>query len=300
MSGAKDKISEYHLNKHQPKKPQFVVHDLAAYIEQHSEDVTHPHIHSFYQIIWFKRGSGKHFVDFSGYPVAENSIFFVAKDQVHYFDDKKNYEGVLIHFNEQFFVHGRGELEFFLKCNLFDNNYQAPYCRLESDTGEILDQYLLLIREELGDRIEDRFGSEELLRAYLVAFLIQVQRQKNLSERVSGMLSYRVDDKKMQLLKFLNLVDKHYTKGTTVTQYAQNLFISTRTLSALTNRLLGKNPSSIVQERIILEAQRLLLHSELNVSQIAFRLGFDDTSYFVKYFKKHTQISPAEFRKSIQ
>ena len=54
----------------------------------------------------------------------------------------------------------------------------------------------------------------------------------------------------------------------------------------------------MVQERIILEAQRMLLYSNLNVSQIGYRLGFDDASYFVKYFKKHTSVSPSEFRKS--
>lgn len=55
----------------------------------------------------------------------------------------------------------------------------------------------------------------------------------------------------------------------------------------------------MIQERIILEAKRLLLHSELNVNQIGYRLGFDDPSYFVKYFKKYTHQSPSEFRKSI-
>ena len=56
----------------------------------------------------------------------------------------------------------------------------------------------------------------------------------------------------------------------------------------------------MIQERLILEAQRMLLYSNLNINQIGYRLGFDDASYFVKYFKKHTNISPSEFRKSVQ
>ena len=55
----------------------------------------------------------------------------------------------------------------------------------------------------------------------------------------------------------------------------------------------------MVQERIILEAQRLLLYSNSNVNQVAYRLGFEDASYFVKYFKKYTGVSPKDFRKSI-
>jgi len=77
------------------------------------------------------------------------------------------------------------------------------------------------------------------------------------------------------------------------------MHVSLRTLSNLTSQQLNKTPSLIIQERIILEAKRLLLYSNLNVAQVAYQLGFDDPSYFVKYFKKHTKISPSEFRKSV-
>ncbi len=97
----------------------------------------------------------------------------------------------------------------------------------------------------------------------------------------------------------MNLIDEHYSKGLTVAKYANLLFVSSRTLSDLTNQLLNKTPLRMIQERIILEAQRLLVHSSLNVNQISYSLGFDDPSYFVKYFKKHTKITPTEFRKSI-
>ena len=95
------------------------------------------------------------------------------------------------------------------------------------------------------------------------------------------------------------MVDENYMKGLAVSEYARSMHISTRSLSDLTNHLLNKTPSQMIMERIILEAQRLLLHSNLNVSQIGYRLGFDDPSYFVKYSKKHTAISPMDFRKSI-
>lgn len=75
--------------------------------------------------------------------------------------------------------------------------------------------------------------------------------------------------------------------------------VSTRTLLDITNHFLSKTPSQMIQEKIILEAKRLLLHSTLNVAQVGYRLGFEDPSYFVKYFKRHSQQSPLEFRKSI-
>jgi AraC family transcriptional regulator, transcriptional activator of pobA len=290
-------ISEYHLNQHQPKKLQFAVHNLQQYLEAHTAKASKPHIHSYYQIIWFKSGTGKHFVDFKEYDIVENAIFFIAKNQVHYFDQHINYEGVLVHFNEQFLVQNDTEVDFLVKCSLFNNPYQQPSCCIGKAVVQVLDEYIQQIKTELQN--EEDFGKEELLRTYLKAFLIQVQRRKNEFEMSEGKFPFTVDEKRAQMIRFVNLVDEHYNKGLTVSEYAGKMNMSARTLSDLVRHVINKSPSGMIQERIVVEAQRLLLHSNLNVNQIGYRLGFDDPSYFVKFFKKHTGISPSEFRKSI-
>lgn len=296
--GEKDSvITEYHLNRHQPDKPQLAILDLNNHIATNKCQVTKSHIHSFYQIIWFKRGKGKHFVDFKSYDVFDNAIFFIAQNQVHYFDEHTDYEGVLIHFNEAFLVNNENEMEFFLKCNLFNNPYQQPSCCVGTDIEGILEEYISQIKRELGNDAE--FGKEPLLRNCLKSFLIQVQRRKNEFEKSLNHLPELLDEKRVQLVKFVNLINENYNKGFTVAEYAEMLFMSSRSLSELTGQLLNKTPSQMIQERIILEAQRLLLYSNLNVNQIGYRLGFDDPSYFVKYFKKHTDTSPSAFRKSV-
>lgn len=295
MAKTKRIISEYHLNKHQPEKPQFAIYDLHDYLKKDRINTTKPHIHSFCQIIWFKSGKGRHFVDFREYDIAANTIFFIAKNQVHYFDHNINYKGVLIHFNETFLIRKDNETDFFLQCNLFNNSYQPPSCCVGKSVDHILDEYILQIKRELVNKNE--FGSEELLRNYLKSFLIQVQRQKNKIDEAHINHPFVLSEKKVQLIKLINLIEENYTKGFTVAQCANALCISPRTLSDLTNQLLNKTPSQMIQERIILEAQRLLLHSGLNINQIAYRLGFDDPSYFVKYFKKHVKAAPSEFRR---
>lgn len=292
-----DPIREYHLHQHQPDKAQFVIHNLKDYLKAYPDDTTKPHIHSYYQIIWFKKGHGKHFVDFKAYDVFENAIFFIAKNQVHYFDQQTDYEGVLIHFSELFLGHSDNGIDFLVKRNLFNNPYQTPSCCIGHETEHLLEEYIRLIETELAN--DGGFAREELLRAYLKAFLIQVQRRKNDFEKKDSETPFELDEKRTQLIHFINLIDENYNKGLTVSEYADLMHISTRTLSDLTNQTLNKTPSLMIQERIILEAQRLLLHSNLNVNQIGYRLGFDDPSYFVKYFKKHANISPSEFRKSI-
>lgn len=100
-------------------------------------------------------------------------------------------------------------------------------------------------------------------------------------------------------MKFILLIDENYKKGYNVAEYARLLYIWSRSLSELTQQQLNKTPSQMIRERIILEAQRLLLYSNLKISLVGYRLDFDDASYFVKYFKKHTGVSPSEFKKSV-
>lgn len=290
-------IVEYHLNRHKPDMPQLAIHDLNEYITKHKGHTTKPHTHSYYQVIWFKHGKGKHFIDFEAHDVTDNTILFVAKNQVHYFDDNTDYQGVLLHFNETFIVQKDNETDFFLKCNLFNNPYIQPLCALKKPTASIFDEYIAQIKREFSNT--DEFGKEELLKAYLKAFLIQIQRVKQACEQTEGSTTATFDEKKVQFIKFINLIEAHYTKGLSVAEYSKLLFISSRTLSDLTNQQVNKTPSQMIKERIVLEAQRLLLYSDLNVNQIGYRLGFDDPSYFVKYFKKHTTQSPLEFRKSV-
>lgn len=290
-------INEYHLNRHKPDKPQFAILDLNNHIKTNQYRVTKPHIHSFCQIRWFKGGNGKHFVDFKAYDVFDNAIFFVAQNQVHYFDKNTDYEGVLIHFNEAFLVKNENEMEFFLKCNLFNNPYQQPSCGIGTRIEGILNEYISQIEQEFENNEE--FGKELLLRNYLKSFLIQIQRRKNEFDNSSNPLPELIDEKRLQLVKFVNLISENYKKGATISEYARLLYISFRSLSELTHQLLNKTPSQMIQERIILEVQRMLMYSDLNINQIGYRLGFDDASYFVNYFKKHTNISPSEFRKSV-
>lgn len=298
MAKEKTKINEYHLNRHQPDRPQFALHDLNGYLKTNQCETTKPHIHSFYQVIWFKQGKGKHAVDFKTYDVFDNAIFFVAPNQVHYFDENVDYEGVLLHFNELFLVENQNALDFFLNCNLFSNPYQQPSCCIGSGgIDEILDQYVSQIKDELEN--EETFGKEIILGNYLKSFLIQIQRRKNQFEHPADPLSPLFDEKRMQLTKFINLIDENYKKGYSVVEYARLLHVSSRSLSDLTQQRLNKTPSQMIQERIILEAQRLLLYSNLNINQVGYRLGFDDASYFVKYFKKYTGVSPSEFKKSV-
>ncbi|RZL44124.1 MAG: AraC family transcriptional regulator [Pedobacter sp.] len=100
-------------------------------------------------------------------------------------------------------------------------------------------------------------------------------------------------------MKFKQLLETNFRHQHTVAEYANLLNISSKTLVNHTNDAVLRTPLAIINDRIILEAKRLLLHSSLNVNEIGFQLGFDDASYFVKFFKKQVKRSPTEFRKLV-
>ncbi|KQB42526.1 AraC family transcriptional regulator [Flavobacterium aquidurense] len=285
---------EYHLNQYQHNVPRFSLYEIDNYLKKYDKKRRKANAEKHYQIIWFKKGSGRYFVNLKAYDVDENTLFFLTKDDVHYFDRNTNYSGVLIQFNEEFLIQNNKDIAFFSKHSLLHNR-KEPSCLLARDDTFILDEYLKLIKNELTDKNEN--SHEELLRSYLKVFLIQVQYRWEKENILDGRRFLPEDKKQLQLIKFVNLVEENYKKEFKVSHYAELMQISSRTLSGLTSQLLDKSPSEIICERIIVEAKRMLLDTNYNISKIGYCLGFDDDSYFVKYFKKYTSISPLDFRR---
>jgi AraC family transcriptional activator of pobA len=99
--------------------------------------------------------------------------------------------------------------------------------------------------------------------------------------------------------KFNLLVEAHFKTEHSVSFYAERLFKSPKTISNLFATYNHKTPSQVIQERILIEARRLLSYTEKPVKNITFELGFEDVSYFSNFFKKHTGSSPQEFRNKV-
>lgn len=281
-------IQQYHLHKEQPGKLQFEIHSLREYLSKNQGPAQVPHSHSFYQILWFFETGGKHSIDFTSYPVEKNSIFFIGKDQIHYFDSQALHSGVLIHFNESFLM--QSDVDIFLKYNVF-GKHSCPWYQLNEDSIQLLNSYISLIHEELEKG--SLFGHRQVLRYLLKSLLIVLERMHRNHHASALKLTNHYE---LQYLKFRELLEKNYTKGFTVSQYAEALHISPKTLTTIVKAASAGSPSSHISDRIILEAKRLLSFTALKVNEIAYRLGFEDDSYFVKYFRRHVKRSPGEFR----
>lgn len=287
----KDEIKKYHLKKDKPKSPEFGMHHFTELEHKNLCLSQQPHTHSFYQIIWFKNNNGKHVIDFMDHDIKENTLFFIAKNQVHFFEQNINYDGLLIHFNESFIISNETDINFFLTYHIF-NNRQKPYYQIPNFLQDEIISYFNQIENELNKN--DEFGNSAILSNLLKSLLLTIERE--IRKELGDSPKHNQND---TYLKFRNLLEKNFKKGWSVSNYAEELSISTKTLNNLLKFETKKTVSQTIQDRIILEAKRQLTHTNAFINQIAYDLGFQDPYYFIKYFKKHVKNSPSEFRKSI-
>lgn len=96
---------------------------------------------------------------------------------------------------------------------------------------------------------------------------------------------------------FLHLVEVHLQSHSTVEEYAQRIGVSRDRLNSAVRRVIGTSPNQHIQVRLMEEAKSLLLHSNLSVGEIAYRLGFSDAAYFNRFFQRHAKLAPGRFRR---
>ena len=152
-------------------------------------------------------------------------------------------------------------------------------------------EYYKLIKNELSHR--NQFGYKDVIRFTLKSFLITLERIHRTDHSAPLELNNAYE---LQFFKFKELIEAHYKEGLSVKDYASLLNISSKTLTTISKTVVNKSPSIIIAERIILQAKRLLKFTTLQIGEIAFKIGFDDASYFVKFFKRHVGVSPSNYR----
>lgn len=280
-------IKEYHLHKNDYSKLHFEIEPMRPYFEKHRVHCIKPHRHSFYQILWFQQ-AGEHFVDFEIQHLQQNTLVFLDKNQIHYFCPNSVNEGILIHFNDYFLIHQQEDAHKYLRYYLF-NGVGKTYNDMPSEMTNKLDQLIALMRDELG---ETRFQQKEMLYHLFSSFLVLAERIKRRSQpqTTEAKGDYEV------LYAFRKAIEQQLSQPLTVNELSDQLQVNNKKLSALTQAYLHQTPAQFIASRKALEAKRLLSNTKLSIKEVAFALGFDQATYFTKFFKKQAEVTPKEFR----
>ena len=281
----------YNMVCNAPKGAELSIDYMPAFFEHDEMDNDSPHVHTFYEIIWFREGGGTHTVDFKEYPIEKDTLFFLAPGQVHFFDHAVEHKGILIKFCTDFLKEEHTDEDIYIKYNLFNAFDSQPYCIISEDTAQRLLFVLRKLEEEQAN--ENLIGHVDMLRSLTKIFLILIHRhcEKNNDNALNETkTSHRL------FVQFRKALEQHYMRMHTVKEYADYLNVSAKTLSNSVLECAGKTPLSFINDRITLEAKRLVRFSNMMIKEIADYLGFDDPSYFVKFFKRQTGSLPSSFR----
>lgn len=255
------------------------------------DSLTTPHRTNFYHILWFQHCSPTHLVDFVPIPVKPNSVLFLNKDIVQLFDNTEAIDGKVILFTDDFFCQSADDLKFLRSTILFNDLFSVS--QIELNSGNTLTEIFALMEREW-QQAKDSYQTE-ILQNYLHNFLLLAERERRKQNFIE--IKKGADLDYVLLLK--DLLENQFKTNRQVSQYASQISITEKRLNQATTKVMGKSPKEMIDERVLLEAKRLLAHTTESIKEIGFSLGFDEPTNFIKYFRKHQKVTPVEFREKI-
>jgi AraC family transcriptional regulator, transcriptional activator of pobA len=254
-----------------------------------------PHRHNYYTIIWVRKGTGSHHIDFRSYTVKDDTIYFLTPEQVHHLQTNPGTKGYVLLFTPDF-LHEHGLSQqwientgFFFRCD-----DMAPFTLTKEMDSHNLEHLVHHIRDEYLSRNDyylDAIGS------WLKLFLLECRRLSMMSDLP---VEARTNTRAVMVKQFRDLLENHYQEWHKVADYARELHITPNYLNEVISVETGRSAKDFILNRIMLEAKRYAGFAELSAKEVAYTLGFEDPSHFSKLFRQQQNQSFSEFRDVIR
>ncbi|MEI5101007.1 AraC family transcriptional regulator [Streptomyces sp. PmtG] len=240
----------------------------------------------FHVLLFFRGGPVRHMVDFTEYEAGPGDILWIRPGQVHGFSPTDTYTGTALTMQPGFLPRATVEATGLYR-------YDRPPL-LHPDEAQLaaVDASLTQLQREYLDTSTLPLSLHtSVLRHALTALMLRVA---HVSARAAE------DECRPQpdttFTRFRTAVERGFTGNHSVSAYADELGYSRRTLVRAVRAATGQTPKGFIDRRVVLEAKRLLAHTDLPVGRIGAAVGFGDAANFSKFFQLHTGATPAAFR----
>ncbi|WP_312079498.1 AraC family transcriptional regulator [Chryseobacterium sp.] len=247
----------------------------------------------FYQILVFN-GSAKFEINLVQYGCSGCTILFLTPYQQFSWLDSNETELKMIQFHGDYYC-----IEYhknMISCNgiLFNNIYEKPFLNINKSYYYEIVNTIEKMDKEIQNETVSPF-TDSIVKSYLQLILSISSKEK--SKYLVNLKPNELPNK--DLVYFQDLVEKHYKTERSMAFYASEFSLSTDAFSKKIKKQFSKSPSQLVNERVILEAKKLLHLTYKSIKEIAQELNFEDEFYFSRYFKKNVGISPSSYRKNV-
>ncbi len=249
-----------------------------------------PHYLTYYDITFLTGGKGSFSIDQYRYPIKSGTILFSSPGQVRYWDFEVVPRGYVLIFEEDFLNRFLFDLQFINDLRYFNNYHNPPKYDLDTADEGYLTKLMLNIEQEISTFSRN---DQYILQALLYQTLVWLNRKYSAIYQTSYS-----ETSNRYISQYTKLIDKSFKENHSVSFYADKLNITSGHLNDLCKSHLGKSAKQYIQYRIILEAKRLILYTDLQIEEIASELNFDDSSYFIRKFKQITGFTPLSFRQT--
>lgn len=236
------------------------------------------HSHDFYELLIYRKGGGQHTINYQKEAIRDNSIHLVSRGSTHLSERSKKSDGFTIAFSEMYL----SQLQQFDQSMDYKTFFDQPGF-IHFRKSEFAELNILL--DELMKNESNRSYFLNLV-ASILCKIITLNKNTKVTPRTDPMVS-----------NFTDYVSHHYLDKSVIDDYLEKSKLSKVVFNRRVKKATGMTALQLVHRKLHLEAKKLLFNSPDTVKEIAYKLQFDDESYFCKFFKTHEGISPNEFRK---
>ncbi|AWT46458.1 MULTISPECIES: helix-turn-helix domain-containing protein [Streptomyces] len=242
----------------------------------------------FHVVMFFSAGPVRHMVDFAEYEAGAGDVLWIRPGQVHRFSEESEYRGTVLTMQPGFLPRATVEATGLYRYDL------PPLLRPDEERLAALHASLAQLRREYEDTSLPLSLHTAVLRHQLTAFLL---RLAHLAASSAEAERRRADT---TFTLFRDAVEEGFATNHSVSAYADALAVSRRTLVRAVRAATGETPKGFIDKRVVLEAKRLLAHTDLPIGRVGVAVGFPDAANFSKFFHQHTDMTPAAFRAELR